>query len=318
MTDHPLANRLIKRFKHLQKWARRQGISCFRVYHKDLPDYPLILEWIDGDVVVWLFDRTRDDSPEKRDSFISEVKMAVCAAFSLSPDRLFIKFRRKQKGLESQYEKQSTRTVGKRVTEDGLLFEVNLSDYLDIGLFLDHRQTRQMVKELSKNQRVLNLFAYTGSFSCHALAGGALAVTTVDLNPNYSEWTLRNMSLNGFSESPHNRVVTQDCFQFLYDDANHRSDYDLIVCDPPTFSNSKRSGAGTFSIDEDYPKLLTACVQRLLPGGALFFSTNSRGFKLDPLLLPPDLALLEITSKTIPEDFKAHPPHRCWIIERTT
>ena len=310
--DLSLPNRLKKRFKHLLKWAKREQVSCFRIYEKDLPDYPLIVDWYDGDVVVWLYDRTRDDTPDKRTLFESFVWDSVCLGLGITKDHVFMKYRRRQKGLDSQYEKVLGPSYTKVVSEGGLQFEVNLTDYLDTGLFLDHRKTRHMCREMSKGKRVLNLFAYTGSFTCYARAGGAVATTTVDLSKTYCEWVARNMSLNGFQLRSSDRVLAQDCLSFL-DQAQGKEVYDLIVCDPPTFSNSKKMKT-TFSVDDHYAGLLRSCCSLLSPGGVILFSTNSRSFKFDQTCFSDTLTISELTDKTWSLDFQNKKSHRSWRI----
>jgi len=311
MQNHPLTNRIIKRQKHLQKWAKRNQITCYRIYERDLPEYPLILDWYDGFAVMWLYERTKDDTDSLKSAFITEVITSVCQALEIVPAQLIIKHRQKQKGLQNQYDKIAALDRSRVIEEAGLKFKINLYDYLDTGLFLDHRKTRGLVRSMAKGKRFLNLFAYTGSFTCYAIAGGAASSTTVDLNPNYSEWTLANLRLNGFQNLEKHQVITEDCLTFL-NAHNEKNKYDLIVCDPPTFSNSKRQVKKTFCVDEDYVQLITACTRLLSPGGDLIFSTNSRKFKLDQALLPSQLSIQEITSKTVPEDFRNKTIHRCW------
>ncbi len=308
-------NRIVKRHAHLKKWAARQSITCYRVYFRDLPDYPVIIDWIDGDVVVWISPRTKDDTPEKEGSYTDHVITSVATAFSISSDRLFIKGRQKKQGLQDQYQRLDRQKKTKIIQEGGLRFEVNLSDYLDIGLFLDHRLTRALAKQLSLKKRVLNLFAYTGSFSCYAAAGGAASTLTLDLSKTYCDWAQRNLLLNGFDDAHRHHVLNEDCLSYLEKKAYGKR-FDLIICDPPTFSNSKKMEQTSFSVERDYPTLLTQCNTLLAPGGSVIFSTNSRKFHLDPGLLPTDLHIEDITSKTVPEDFSSHFIHRAWILKK--
>jgi len=307
MINHPLGNRLLKRHKHLKKWLSRQNISCYRLYYRDLTEYPLILDWIDGDIIIWLYKR--------EPAFSEEVIDVVCHSFSINRDHLFIKYRQQQKGLQTQYNKLDQSHIIRIVKEGGLSFELNMSDYLDIGLFLDHRQTREIVRGLSSGKTVLNLFAYTGSFTCYAISGGAKATTTVDISSKYSQWTQRNLALNGFKESADHRVLTEDCLAFL-DKAPKTQLYDLIICDPPTFSNSKKMKSTAFSVKDNYLDLIESCNTILSPGGTLIFSTNSRTFKLDTNRLPSTLSAKEITAQTIPKDFEGSGIHRCWKIDK--
>lgn len=302
--------RLLKVHKHLSKWSKRSGVTCYRLYQRDLNDYPLIIDWYDGNVVVWFFERKKDESDEQKLAFIQAVTHDICAVLNISQKALFIKHRYKLKGLQTQYDKIAELGFKKNIQENGLMFEVNFTDYLDTGLFLDHRNSRHWIRTLSYQKKVLNLFAYTGSFTCYALAGEASLVTTVDLNPNYIAWAKRNVQLNGFDSEKHHFVV-QDCRAFLKDTSDT---YDIIICDPPTFSNSKRTNEGVWSVDDHYSDLIQHCASKLNPNGHLFFSTNSRSFKLDLSELSSRLLVTEMTSKLIPEDFKHRQIHQSWDI----
>lgn len=309
-----LANRLRKQQRHLRKWARHQGVTCFRLYERDIPEYPLIVDWYDGEAVVWLYDRIRDETPTAAAAYREQALAEILAGLELRPEQLFVKERERQKGLQNQYERVAQSQHVRVVLEQGLRFEVNLSDYLDTGLFLDHRQTRAMVRDRAAGQRCLNLFAYTGAFTCYAAAGGAIATTTVDMSRTYTQWAERNLGHNGFAAGRAHRLVTQDCFQFLAEAGQRREQYDLVVCDPPTFSNSSRMKRGHFEVEEDHPELINACLRLLTPGGVLFFSTNSRRFKLGETAVPAPWSARELTPQTIPEDFRNQRIHRCWLI----
>lgn len=309
-----LANRLQKRLRHLRKWANRHDISCYRLYERDIPEFPLIVDWYDGEAVVWLFERSSGDDEAETAVWHQDALSQIQNALDLKPNQIFVKTRARQQGLQQQYERFGEQGHIRLVSEQGLTFEVNLSDYLDTGLFLDHRQTRAMVRAEAGGKRVLNLFAYTGSFSCYAIAGAAKATTTVDLSKNYCGWAVRNLKHNGIRESDQHRVLAEDCWQFL---AADKRNYDLIICDPPTFSNSKRMARGSFSVDRDHPELIRACLDRLARGGTLIFSTNSRSFKLDDSALPRSFAATEISQQTRPEDFRNDKIHRCWRIQKS-
>ena len=311
--NNMLANRLRKRKRHLKRWANRHDISCYRLYERDIPEFPLIVDWYDGEAVVWLFERGSGDEEAETAVWHQDALDQIQDALTLTPGQIFVKTRARQQGLQKQYERFGQQGHTRLVTEQGLTFEVNLSDYLDTGLFLDHRQTRSMVRAEAGGKRVLNLFAYTGSFTCYAIAGAAKATTTVDLSKNYCGWAVRNLKHNGVRESDQHRVIAGDCWQFL---ATDKRSYDLIICDPPTFSNSKRMARGSFSVDRDHPELIQACLARLARRGTLIFSTNSRNFKLDEAALPPKFVATEITQQTIPEDFRNDKIHRCWRIEK--
>jgi 23S rRNA G2069 N7-methylase RlmK/C1962 C5-methylase RlmI len=274
------------------------------VYNRDIEEFPLIVDYIDGHVVIWLY--------EGADSW--ECSASVSKALSINPDNIIVKHRQKQKGLQQQYDKVSEQKKTKLVQENGLQFEINLSSYLDIGLFLDHRLSRALIKTLSHKKRVLNLFAYTGSFTCYAIAGNATATTSVEINPNYCAWIKKNLSLNDWDTLNNHSIITEDCMTYL---STNTTKFDLIICDPPTFSNSKRHKTKTFSIDEDYPALLDSCLNNLSENGTLFFSTNSRKFKLKPALISKDVSVKEITHQTLPEDFKDSKIHKSFLITKS-
>jgi 23S rRNA G2069 N7-methylase RlmK/C1962 C5-methylase RlmI len=309
----PLANRLRKRFRHLRKWARRTGASCYRLYERDLPDHPLVVDWYDGEAVVWTYERKRDETPEAHDVWRAGVVGAVQSALDRTPEQVFVKHRERQKGA-AQYERVDEGGHVRVVEEHGLRFEVNLSDYLDTGLFLDHRPLRARVREEADGKDVLNLFAYTGSFSVYAAAGGARRTRTVDMSRTYCEWAQRNLALNGFSQETEHRVLRRDCLEFLEDARERPERYDLIVCDPPTFSNSKRM-QGSFSVQRDARFLLDRCNELLRPGGVLYFSTNDRRFSL-PEAAAARFSVQDISERTIPEDFRNRRIHACWQLTK--
>ena len=308
-----LANRLARVYKHLRKWAVRTGTTCYRLYDKDISDQPLIVDWYDGDAVCWLFKRTKDETPEQEDAWIDGVQAAIGRGLRLSGDHVWLKRRGRQEDRQhgGQYQVLDRRSATKVVAEGPLRFELNLSDYLDTGLFLDHRPLRAVVRSESAGKDLLNLFCYTGAFSCHAAAGGARSTTSVDLSNTYLDWAARNLRLNGFEPGPTHRLIREECLVWLK--AQTEPAYDLIVCDPPTFSNSTRM-EGTFVVDRDHGFLIRICFRLLRPGGRLFFSTNSRSFVLDPTLA--DLEPEDITPHTIPDDFRNAKIHRCWTIAR--
>ena len=313
-----LANRLRNVHRHLRKWARRTGVTCFRLYEKDIADQPLIVDWYDGEAVAWAFDRTRNETPEQEHAWLAGVESAITNGLDLPAERVHLKRRREQKDRQEgdgQYHKLAEQRAAKVVLEHGLKFEVNLSDYLDTGLFLDHRPTRVEVGKAATGKAVLNLFAYTGAFTVHARAGGASATTTVDLSNTYVDWTGRNLALNGFPLDERHRLVRADCLQWLAAAPHASERFDLIVCDPPTFSNSKAM-TKPFAIDRDHPWLLRQCHALLKPGGVLYFSTNFRGFRLSNEL-PTFAAVEDISARSVPEDFRNRKIHQCWRCVRT-
>lgn len=310
MVFQDLENRLKKRLKQLRPWLTQNHITCFRVYDLDIPEWPLVIEYWEGAVVISLF---LQKNP-KLNNYESALKTMLSQLFSCDEQAIFIKYRGIQKGFQ-QYQKLEERSMTKHISEMGLQFEINLSDYLDVGLFLDHRISRAWCYKHAKAKRVLNLFCYTGSFSCYALAGGAKTCVSVDLNKNYCDWAVRNMALNGFELGPNNLVYTKDCLSFL----KHNRDlgvFDLIICDPPTFSNSKKMEA-SFNVDEHATKLIELCWPYLAYNGKLLFSTNSKRFKLDANLGSKlnNASIIAMGSKTQSQDFK-HSGHHCFLLKK--
>ncbi|MFP4376932.1 MAG: class I SAM-dependent methyltransferase [Spirochaetales bacterium] len=310
------SNRLNKRFKHLRKWARRREITCFRLYERDIPEVPLVVDYYAGWLHMAEFESPHKELPGTPDEYREAMIDAACRALSISTEHAYYKTRRKT-GRDEQYERVSTQSKTITVTEAGLQFEVNLSDYTDTGLFLDHRLTRAMVGELagelSEGRRcdVLNLFSYTASFSVYAAAAGAHTVN-VDLSNTYTAWAERNFELNGADMRAH-RFVTGDVFAYLEEGAGTRK-FDIIVLDPPTFSNSKKM-EGTLDVQRDHGRLLSACEKLLSKDGVLFFSTNRRRFKLTDA--PASLVAQDITAQTIPDDFRNKRIHHCFLLQRT-
>ncbi len=305
-----LANRFRRMHRHLRKWARRTGVTCYRLYEKDIPDQPLIVDWYDGDVVVWLYDRTRNETAEQAEAWVAAVTQAVCAGLDLTAGHVFLKRRFRQKDRQEgdgQYHRVAEQGAVKVVAEHGLQFEVNLSDYLDTGLFLDHRPTRQRVGGEAAGKRMLNLFAYTGAFTVYAAAGGAAATTTVDLSNTYLEWAARNLALNGIVVGDRHRIERADCLQWL---EQARGSWDIIVCDPPTFSNSS-SMRRAFAVDKDHVWMLGRIRNLLAPGGVCYFSTNFRGFRLAADAWPGGM-VEDISDASVPKDFRNRRIHQCW------
>lgn len=289
-----LANRLRKSFKHLQKWARREEITCFRVYDRDIPEEPVTVDWYEGRALVQCAQKRTED----REAWLAEVEAEVREG--LEPEQLYLKDRRPG----GQYQAEGFRSHEFPVHEGGLKFLVNLTDYHDTGLFLDHRQTRARVRQRAAGKRVLNLFCYTGSFSVYAAAGGARETVSVDLSATYLEWAERNFRLNDLSLES-NRLERADILAWL--DGAHGL-FDLIVCDPPTFSNSKKMSEH-FDVNVHHPRLIQDCLDRLTPDGELFFSTNSQNFKL---LFEAE----ELTERSVPPDFRNRRQHRLWRVTR--
>jgi len=302
------ANRLRKNLKRLRRWAQRSGISCYRVYDADLPDYAVAIDLYEQRVHVQEYQApaTIDERLARRR--LREVVTLLPELLSIAPENVYVKTRKRQRGTE-QYDRQDQRQELFEVNEGGLRFIVNLSDYLDSGLFLDHRPTREMVRELAQGRDFLNLFAYTGSASVYAAAGGARSTTTVDMSTTYCNWARQNLELNGFSGHQH-QVITADCLAWLQQTT---AQYSLIFLDPPTFSNSKKM-VDCFDVQRDHVDLIRSACRLLSRDGVLIFSNNLRRFKMDHDALV-QLCIEDISKKTLPLDFERNPRiHNCWKI----
>jgi len=303
------ANRLAKQARHLRKWPGR-GITCYRLYDRDIPEIPLAVDLYAGRLHIAEYDRPHDRTAGQHADWLERMASAAGERLAIRPENIFLKRRRRQRGTD-QYEKVSEDATPRvTVSEGGCKFLVNLSDYIDTGLFLDHRITRGMVRDESAGKRMVNLFAYTGAFSVYSAAGGAVSTTTVDLSNTYLDWARANFRLNGIAGDSH-RFVRSGAMEFIRDHAPG-AQYDLAVVDPPTFSNSK-SAAGVFDIQRDYVELLTGLAQLMSPGGVIYFSTNFKRFKFDESAVP-GAAPREISRQTVPEDFRNKRIHRCWRI----
>lgn len=306
----PFANRLAKMHKHFGKWARRQGITCYRVYDNDIPGTPLAVDIYENIVHVAEYARDHGMEPEEHAAWLDGCIQVISEVLGVTSDLIYLKYRQRQKGLR-QYERFSRLGSEYIVRENGLRFLIKPADYLDVGLFLDHRNTRQMVRQESEGKRVLNLFAYTGSFTVYAAAGGAAGTLTVDMSNTYLQWADRNLSINGFSDERH-RLLQADVLAWL--EQPPREQFDLIVLDPPTFSNSKRMD-DTLDIQRDHVMLLNRALRFCAPGGILYFSTNYRRFKLWEEEIRAS-AIQDISAKTVPEDFRNKKIHQCYRITK--
>jgi 23S rRNA (guanine2445-N2)-methyltransferase / 23S rRNA (guanine2069-N7)-methyltransferase len=309
------ANRLTKNRKRLGSWARRADVSCFRLYDADMPEYAFAIDRYETlePSEQWLYvqeyappaDVDREAARRRR----REVLAMLPAATGVAPERVRLRTRRRSRGGE-QYGKLASAGRSHTVLESGLRFEVNFDDYLDTGLFLDHRQTRARLRAAAQGRRFLNLFAYTGTASVYAAAGGAAATTSVDLSRTYLEWARRNLAANGFASAAH-QLVQADCRQWLVEQGRAGARFDLIFLDPPTFSNSKRMD-GVLDIERDHPELIEGCARLLAPDGLIVFSTNSRRFRLSPTIAER-YELRDISAATLPPDFARDPRiHRCF------
>lgn len=303
-------NRLLKNARHLRKWARRQGITCYRVYDADVPEFPLAVDVYEDCVHMAEYERKHHLADDERVLWRSGCRQSVQEVFEVRPEKVFYKERRPQKGT-AQYEKVAERRHEIEAHENGLRFWVNLSDYLDTGLFLDHRTTRQLFREKAEGKKVLNLFAYTGSFTVYAAAGGAASSLTIDLSNTYLEWAQRNLELNGLG-GPQHRFLRADILQWL--DQRPDEQFDLIILDPPTFSNSKKM-TGILDVQRDHAHLINRVLARTSPGGTLLFSNNYRRFKLDEDAIQ-GADIRDISARTVPEDFRNKKIHACFEITR--
>jgi 23S rRNA (guanine2445-N2)-methyltransferase / 23S rRNA (guanine2069-N7)-methyltransferase len=318
-------NRIDKNYRHLRKRAEREGVECWRVYDADLPEYAAAIDIyrarpIDhsSDAVDWLHVQEYQ-APASVDENLARTRLreltrAAGEALGVPRERIALKQRSRGKGGE-KYGRMAERGEFLEVGEGGLNFLVNLHDYLDTGLFLDHRPLRARVRELARGKRFLNLFCYTGSVSVYAASGGAAETTSVDLSATYLDWATRNLQLNGFGggidQSRKHKLVQADALEYLQ---RHSAMYDLIFVDPPTFSNSKR--ADDFDVQRDHVRLLQLCGEHLLPGGLILFSNNFRRFKLDAAALP-EFAIKDISAQTIPFDFERDKRiHQAWELRQ--
>jgi 23S rRNA (guanine2445-N2)-methyltransferase / 23S rRNA (guanine2069-N7)-methyltransferase len=310
------ANRLRKNLKNLGRWARQNGIRCYRLYDADLPEYAVAVDVYQGERM-WVhmqeYEAPSSVDPAKAEMRLVHAVAVVPKVLEIPPEQLFLKILRKQKGL-AQYEKQADAGRFHVVEESGLKFWVNFEDYLDTGLFLDHRITRRMIQDRAAGKRFLNLFAYTGTASVYAAEGGAASTTTVDMSRTYLDWTKRNLELNGIRGNRH-ELIQADCLEWVDQALRDKRRFDLIFLDPPAFSTSKRMRR-TWDIQRDHAMLIKKCAELLVPGGTLVFSTNCRKFKLDTEALA-SLELEDIGRRTIPKDFERNPRiHHCWIVTR--
>ena len=332
------ANRLKKRYKHLRKYARRIGTNAFRVYHKDIPELPFAVDWYNNHLHIAEYARPHDRGPEEHDLWLKTMCDTAARALTVPRERVFLKRRERQRGDE-QYKPFASRHYTLEIEEQGLLFRVNLSDYIDTGLFLDHRALRLHVAKRAPGKRVLNLFCYTGSFTVYTAAAGARSTVSVDLSNTYIEWAKTNMTLNALSGREH-EFIRADVLQTLdqLDDEGRR--FDLIVLDPPSFSNSKHMRT-TLDVQRDHAPIIMQCLDLLEPGGELIFSTNKRHFQFARQEILHDaqvryatqptvahrheeysrakneaLEIRKLTKLTMPDDFLGTNIHHVWSILR--
>lgn len=361
------SNRLKKKYKELRKWARKNRISCYRLYDRDIPEVPVSLdlyEFLPGEIdspveaarflsdqntrlsandptieqsikertyaVLYLYERPYQKDENEEELWFDSMANVTAEVLGIQKANIIKKMRgHKSHKDDNQYQKTDISLQG-LVQEQGQLFRVDLTTYLDTGLFFDHRPLRSTVRDTASKKRVLNLFCYTSSFSVYAAQGNARYVESVDLSNTYLTWSKENMTLNGFSDKNKYVYTKADCMRFLQEKAVAAKSgklepeelYDIIILDPPTFSNSKTT-TDILDINKDWPQLVKDCLNILSPDGTLYFSTNSERLKFDVSKVPPKTAAglsftcTDITDKTIPNDFAGKKPHKVWEFKIT-
>ena len=307
------ANRLKKNMKAIGKWALQNGISCYRIYDADIPEYAVAVDLYERSVLVQEYAPPSTIEPSRARIRLDEACRVIRQTLGIAPGDFHLKTRIRQKHL-TQYEKLAETGNWMEVHEGDAIYLANLTDYIDSGLYLDHRPTRQMIRNMAKDNDFLNLFAYTGTATVAAALGGAHSTTTVDLSATYLSVATENLRRNGFTEKEH-RFVQADCLQWLDQD---RGLYGLVFLAPPTFSRSKRM-RGTLDIQRDHVHLIQQCSLRLRTGGRIVFTTHFRKFRMDEASLTSiGLKAEDVTQTTIPRDFLRNPRiHSCWIIEKS-
>ena len=363
------ANRLTKQYRILRKWARKNRVSCYRLYDRDIPEIPLCLDMYtfvpegvrdkhqnliqlqeqnaaisqndaysnqilreEKDrtyIHMYLYERPYEKDPEEERLWLGEMVKTASQTLEIEESHIITKTRKKLSGNENgrteQYDKiEGVEIVKGIVQEQGQLFYVNLSEYLDTGLFFDHRPLRDMVRSSCAGKSVLNLFCYTGSFSVYAAEGKARRVESVDMSKTYLEWAKENMRLNGFEEGEKYVFTRQDAVGFINQknaevpNKEGTNRFDIIILDPPTFSNSKRTDT-TLDINRDWSVLVNKCLNILKPKGILYFSTNSRRLTFDSSLLNcpshGEIDVRDISGQTVPEDYRNAKIHRTWKMQ---
>lgn len=301
-----LGNRIRKNYRHVRKWAKRTDTNAFRIYDWEIGKYPLAIDFYAGRFCVQYFSRDREN-PDPSHELEEETHRVLASLFGTTLDQIFWRNRVRRTKTE-QYEKTGKSGEFFPILEYGVKFLINLTDYLDTGLFLDHRETRHYIASKAQGKRLLNLFAYTCSFSVQAAMAGAIFTKSVDMSNTYTEWGRENFLLNGLSLK-NNPIVRADCLKFLDEEKDR---YDLIVIDPPTISRSKKMDQ-MFDVQIDYVSLLQRSLPLLASDGVIYFSTNSRKFLFDETQFP-QCEILDVSSKTLPIDFHNPKIHQCWRI----
>ena len=299
-----LANRIRNRFRHLSRRFRRQGIECFRLYDWDIPEVRAVVDWYAGHIVIAEYER-RQTTPE----WLPRMAQAVAGALDIPLERVHMKRRRTKTDDQPRYGRLDSRGERFKARERNLYFWVNLDDFLDTGLYSDHRDTRVIVGKLASGKDFLNLYGYTGAFTCAAAAGGAKTTVTVDRSDTYLKWARDNLELNRLWGREHS-LIQSDAVKYLKQARQDGQRFNLAVVDPPSFFQEHSRGV-SFDINRDHPALLKDVLKVMAPGSAVFFSTNHQRFspRLEGL---PIKELVELTPATIPEDYRNRLVHRCW------
>lgn len=306
--NHPLSNRIRKNIKAIKSYVKKNNLTCYRLFDWDMPEYPLCIDKYENKIHVAEYKTKHPLNDHDYQIWMNESLEAIKEVFNIGDELLFVKRRERQKG-DTQYEKVADTKQFDMVHENGLNFLVNMNDYLDTGLFLDHRLTRLMAMKEAQGKKVLNLFAYTGSFSVYTLAGGASHVTTVDLSNTYLNWAKENFKVNGFDPEKHQFIKT-DVKEWIKNDPEEL--FDLVILDPPTVSRSKMSKS-KFDIQPDHPELIHHVLKHMNKGGILYFSTNFRDFQFQSKRIQAS-SIQDISLETIPDDFRNKKIHYCWKI----
>jgi len=306
-------NRLTKVYRHLSKSATRQEISCYRIYDHDLPEFPLCIEKYEDWLYVAEYRRNHHMEEAEHEEWLAACKIIIEEIAGIPASRIVLRTRQRKSSRQDQYQKLDDEQQFIEVREQGLKFKINLTDYLDTGLFLDHRITRSMVRDQAKGGKVLNLFCYTGSFSVYAAAGGAEEIVSVDLSKTYLKWATENMALNGLFDPDKHHYLHEDVKQWLHTIPSGY--YDLVIMDPPTFSNSKRM-EDFLDIQLDHPALINQALAGMKQGGNLYFSTNFSRFQMQTESLT-DCTVKNITRATTPFDFQGKLNRYCFLITKS-
>ena len=306
-------NRLLKVYKHKSKQVKRLNVSCYRVYDHDLPEFPFAIELYEDKIYVAEYRRRHNMNDEEHEQWLQQSFKIISNVLSLPEENIFSRERKKQSHRDNQqYEKQNFAQQFLTVKENDLKFLINLTDYLDTGLFLDHRTTREIVRAASLNKNVLNLFCYTGSFSVYAAAGNASSVTSVDLSKTYLDWGKDNFAINQFKDESKYKFIHADVMQYLK--TLQPNSFDLIIIDPPTFSNSKRM-KDFFDVQKDHAQIINDALNVLSPNGIIYFSTNYSKFILDEAHIT-STSMQNITKATTPFDFEGKLKRFCFMIKK--